>query len=715
MLKFVFLLAAVSPSNDDLAVLRERIRADLLSGRSSRGASRHIAKQRDDGSWGDINYNAVPASGHPANAHVKRAAEIAVAACGGGRGQVRDARAARAIEKAWMYWMYSDKRLATLRGNKWWHSIGNPRDLAVSFLLAEGAIDNPKLKADVAAYVMNGFHDGAYYYGRRPATGHNLVWTAANRVYADVSLTRNDPRGVQHALDAIAGVVRVYDGVFFAKRGKISYDDRDHLEGIRPDMSFHQHGPQLYNGGYGLGFVCDNAVWVRRTAGLSVGYPREKVELLIDHVLDGTAWMVRRHYIDYAATGREVSRRGALNVARRGLPRAIESYAAATDYRARELAALGAHLRGAGDPARIGSKHFYRSDYHAHNRRGYHVSVRGASQRTYVNETLNKENLQGLYLSQGGMTISLDGTEYEDIFPIWNWSHVPGVTAKNVDPVPKPKYDKYVATPETFVGGVDDGRYGVMALSMNWGGLKAHKSWFMFDDEVVMVGTIAAGTHGAGIHTTFDQAYRRSPVHRSPQRRSASPGGLDWVWHNRIGYVFPSEDDVRVLEGKRTGSWRRINGNASGKTMARDVFTIYRDHGCDPVRGGTTNYTCIILPACTTGQAAAYAGRPRVQVLANTPDLQAVRHQRLKLTGAAFYKAGRLALDDRVAVRVDRPCIVLVDLSRAAPRVTACDPTQTQKELRVMLEGTARSGALRFALPQGGERGKSVTREWSRR
>ena len=58
-------------------------------------------------------------------------------------------------------------------------------------------------------------------------------------------------------------------------------------EGIQRDFSFHQHGPQLYNGGYGLTFMIDMCNYATVLAGTRYAFAHDKLSLLADHLFEG--------------------------------------------------------------------------------------------------------------------------------------------------------------------------------------------------------------------------------------------------------------------------------------------------------------------------------------------------------------------------------------------------------------------------------------------
>ena len=71
-------------------------------------------------------------------------------------------------------------------------------------------------------------------------TGQNLVWGCGNQVIRGI--LEKDEKTVADAYTRMYQEIRV---------------EKPEGEGIMPDASFHQHGPQFYSGGYGLAFAND--------------------------------------------------------------------------------------------------------------------------------------------------------------------------------------------------------------------------------------------------------------------------------------------------------------------------------------------------------------------------------------------------------------------------------------------------------------------------
>jgi chondroitin AC lyase len=161
--------------------------------------------------------------------------------------------------------------------NWWYNDIGQQLELGPTLIMMEAHLSDALVDT------------GCTYLNDPQTTGQNLVWYATQTVQR--GCLQESLADINSGLDAIKGEVRITTE-----------------EGIQRDLSFHQHGPQLYNGGYGRGFVNDVSYWVYMARGLSFAFSADKIGILSDLILGGTQWMVRRGNLDFACQGREISR-----------------------------------------------------------------------------------------------------------------------------------------------------------------------------------------------------------------------------------------------------------------------------------------------------------------------------------------------------------------------------------------------------------------------
>jgi chondroitin AC lyase len=476
-------------------------------------------------------------------------------------------------------------------------------------------------------------------------------------------------------------------------------------EGIQYDHSFHQHGPQLYVGGYGLNFLEDGTTNARLVAGTRFAYAADKIEVLSDYLLDGARLLVRGKMLDIGAIGREISRPGGSQEAA-GLVSVLDNMDLLKPEKKAEYDALRAHIQGAGASySFLGHKHFWNSDFTVHQRAAYYASVKMVSARAYGTETINGENPKGYWLPFGANVIARRGDEYLDVFPAWDWTHVPGVTS----PEETPRFLSHVDQKNTFVGGVSDGVYGAAAMKVDVDtgtSIHAHKAWFFFDDEFVALGAGISSTRDATVSTTINQSLQKGDV--AVDGHAVLPGqhairDASLALHDGVGYVLPGKSAINVSIGARSGSWSDISSLQAKTPVTKAIFALWLSHGVHPANA---TYQYIVVPGTEATRLANYAEHIPVRILANTTDMQAVQHQRLGIWEVVFYSPGHLSLGSGLTVGVDQPSMLLLKEHGTAMELAASAP-RGPMELHVSLAHGGKSQTIAFDVRGGPSLGAS--------
>ncbi len=174
--------------------------------------------------------------------------------------------------------------------------------------------------------------------------------------------------------------------------------------------------------------------------------------------------------------------------------------------------ALQASMRGTGEPWTVlGNKQFWRSDFMVEQTKNLYFSVKMNSKRTIGIETINGENLKGYWLPFGLTYIAPTGKEYESIFPVWDWGHLPGVTSPATAFVPVNNFKQ----PNTFVGEVSDGTNGACAMKLDiessGKSIHAQKAWFFLGGSVVALGAGISSSSDSPVDTTLNQTLLNRP------------------------------------------------------------------------------------------------------------------------------------------------------------------------------------------------------------
>ncbi len=687
----------------DLLSIRRRMLEDFLPGPGQEGPSEKIVKSAKahlkslgkDGAWADINYTQQIRSAWNASTHISRIYAMAKAYRIKGGALFKDPDLKLGIQKSLEAWYTKNPQ----NENYWWNAIGIPNSLGPALLLMEQDLSKEQLARGIEI-LKRGHHKGFWdYHG--PATGQNLIWLCNIHVYRGV-LERN-PAEVERPMKRIAREI-----VLTAK------------EGIQADYSFHQHGAILYAGGYGLGFGVDCARLAYLVHGTRFALPEEKIKILSAYILDGQQWMVRGPCFDYGAIAREIARQ---EIDRKGvqLARASRYMAKLPGPRQAEFAAMTARLENGSfgvDSSLEGNRHFRRSDFMVHRRKGFYFSIKMFSKRTVGTESGNGENEKGRYLADGCTYLLKRGDEYAGIFPVWNWRRIPGITCEQspgpIQPVP---WGRGAEGLTSFVGGVSDGTYGAAAFDFKRKTISARKAWFCFDREIVCLGAGIASTGPHPVVTSVNQCLLKGVVKTSngdlaKEKAKAKSAlvlkGPLWVHHDGVGYLFPEEAKVSLQIGAKSGAWKTINFAASAENVTHDVFDLGVQHG-KASKGGAYRY--IVVPAIQPGQMDAYEKAGTVEVLENTPALQAVRHKGLKIVQAVFYRAGHLKLEEGPSIKVNQACLVMVRDTEVDRKVVVAKPDagKGSEKVRIEMDGKAKTLTLPLSTAT---LGASISRAW---
>lgn len=687
---------------DDLDTVAARIRSDLTAAASSATTTNgYLSSLGADGRWSDVNYADTSQTGWSQQTHLTRMLSMARAYANPTHSLYGSATLLAGIVKAYDSFVALDPRST----NWWYNEINTPQLLGGTMLLVQPQLTAAQITSGTAIV-------GRSYIARSTNAGTNTGTNRMDRAYATILrgvITRDSPLTAE-AFGAIGDTL-------------VTTTD----EGIQPDYSFHQHGPQLNNGSYGLTFASLSLDITSYAVGTSYALADAEAHVIVNYLLDGQQWMLRGTTFDATAQGRGITRSSSRNLGS-GIIGVIDQAKALSTYRAAELTAMrdrlnAAKTSGTAAPtgALVGHKHFWQSDFTSHQRAGFSATVKVSSTRTLEPESGNGEGLQNLHLADGVNLIQQRGNEYTDIQPIWDWRRLPGTTTEQAVYSLKPPSDWGVAGSTGFAGGVSDGRNGATVLDYSQRNVKAHKAWFFFDDVELALGAgIDAPAATGDVITTLNQTFQKGAATWATTSGSQGTltsgtqarGDVAWVLHDGVGYVFPTPQSVTLRAAVQSGSWSALNTSQSTALVTGSVFSLQVSHGT-ATSGGS--YAYVVLPGASGSSVAAYAASPAVRILANTRTLQAARHDGLALTQAAFYASGTLATGSGATLVVREPSAVMFDESAAAPRFTAANPyglatTIHADVTRTRAEGPDEFTRLTMRLSGSDQGGASVSR-----
>lgn len=254
-------------------------------------------------------------------------------------------------------------------------------------------------------------------------------------------------------------------------------------------------------------------------------------------------------------------------------------------------------------------------------------------------------------------------------------------------------------------------------------GARGTKSWFLCDDEIVVLAAGVGDPAGRPVASTFDTriAAPETPLALTGELRGGAPwegpgtAPLAWLrWADpaegtAVGYALLSGPPVTVRLDTVTRSRRAVRLTNPDTPVTKQVFTL----GVDQRAGGPpVSFAYALVPGATARRLRSYADGP-LTVLANTTRLQAVRHARLGLLAVNTFTPG---VHRTAGLAVDGPASVLVRRTPdGATALAVSDPTTRRDTVSVTLYGRrpravhADAGVRAVAVP-GGTRVEVTTR-----
>ncbi len=619
-------------------------------------------------------------------------------------------------------WMYTNRYNETKSqyGNWWDWQIGVPMALHDTCILMYEYLTPTQLASYAKASTK--------FTPAPSMTGANLMWTLRGVAVRSVFM------------EDIPSMIKCRDS------NSLIFPYVTSSDGFYTDGSFIQHGNHPYTAGYGsslLATVAPILPWLKDSAWEVTDPAQTNV---INWIFDSFAPIVYRGAAMDIVRGREISRNygdhstghgiiaNVFRIAQFAAPadsvriKSLVKYWALADTAhsfpstvALPMIGLAEQLLAdtnvvpAAEP--VYHKQFPNMDRVIHLRPGYGFVLNYCSKRIYNFESINGENLHA-WFNGYGMTFlyNSDLLHYNDYFwPTVDPMRLPGVTTDQwarPDGIYANAYSQSSLGSSNWTGGaVLDNTFGVagMELRVYGSSLTGRKSWFMFDDEVAALGAGITCSSNVVETTVENRRLSGTGTNDLVVNGTLMPATLGWstnlanvAWcflNGAGGYYFPTPTNLNAVREARTGSLFQINTNQSTNPITRNYLTLWRNHGTGPTNAA---YDYVLLPNKSVTEVSNYASAPRVQIVENSSQAQAVRETNLNILAANFWgtsaktvdyltcnnRASVIAQENayRVSVGVSDPTQtntgnMVVTLNRSAVAVLSCDTNITVSQL----------------------------------
>ncbi|MDX6283935.1 MAG: hypothetical protein QOH03_5006, partial [Kribbellaceae bacterium] len=376
---------------------------------------------------------------------------------------------------------------------------------------------------------------------------------------------------------------------------------------------------------------------------------------------------------------------------------------------------------------------FNSMDRTVHRRPGYAFALARSSERISKYEYMSGENLMPWFQGDGAYYLYLSGQDQTQAYGVDYLTTVSpyglaGVTApveqrKSIPELYGTAYydnppdftpsselqNKYVYFPvgtNQYSGGATLGAYGAAgwvqssdqayadrtqlpADFVTYRNAESTKSWFLLDNEIVVLAAGVGDAAGRAVTTSLDariaaptDAVQVTGVLRNG-RPWSGPGQADLTWlryangGSSLGYYFLQPTPVAVGLEQVTRSRRVIRTANPDTQVTKQVFTLTHETR----RRASLAYA--LIPHATEATLRSYRGR--LHLLSNTPRLQAIHHPGLNLTAANTFTPGRHRF---LNYTIDGPASFLTQHRAGTTTIAISDPTTTRPTITVTVLGS---------------------------
>lgn len=663
--------------------------------RSSVEIQGYLDSMQLDGTFPDLIYNRTSSNSFK---HSQRLRRMAVAYYDSTRVHYQDSTTLDKILLGINYWVQPREEAdgsikPGFQTDNWFYrAITFPREFYEVAVILDYQRDLPdSLKSYSKDYLLYSWQEGQL-----------PNWTGANLMDAmpgtlGGALLAEDSLLLQQIMAKIEEALRPEFSDTLGLRDVLGTDDRVNHDGIQIDYSYSMHSNivrLLQTGSYGLSFMTKfSPVIVPLRKPTAFQMSDSAFRMIEGMLLDHAQWISWGSVMDYAALGRSNSGSGAYDnafkfrapVKRIGSisPNRGSEY---TDWLNRIENNLG------GGP--VGNRHFWRNEFTVQRTEDWYFSLKMSSFRTGGNQSLYEEGFRNFHTGHGVYYIMQTGDEYRDIFPVWDWHKLPGLTAnlhgddfEDFPEVTGSWQNNYGGT--FFSGAASDSTMALSAMMFDRDSMSYNKSWFTTPEGVLAMGSAITCEGDSTVFTTLEQSNLTGPVTQIGENR---------VIHNNVLYEnLDLTHELSLSTKMRTGSYYLIDTIASKDPITLPLFTLGIDHGEKPIDDA---YTYGIVPNPSDSLSSVGSQFP-IEALVRTPSIHAAKLRSTGEIGVTFFEAGTLEGQGLPILSSDAPVILMMDTTGGDLTLHYSDPLFQQSNAKIKLAGHYQGMDSQYDFEQG--------------
>ena len=338
-----------------------------------------------------------------------------------------------------------------------------------------------------------------------------------------------------------------------------------------------------------------------------------------------------------------------------------------------------------------------------HRRADWLLTVKGHNRYIVSHEAYPGANVFGRYSSYGQLEVTFpqtkgnNGDSFKD--EGWDWNNLPGTTTLHV-PIDKLRaniinaddfsgIEEMLLTDEIFAGGTNlNNQQGMFAMKLHghhkydMGSFRAIKSYFMFDDMVVCLGSnITNDIKKYSTQTTLFQnalSNKNAEFDFNEEKNTAFPFNQKWdkttslnVMDNRgIGYYIPSQANIEFSKIEQFSRDQKDKIDTKG-----DVAKLIFNHGKAPI---DASYQYAMLIKTNAEQLKGFSSLmtsnlPVYRVLQQDSLVHSVWYQPKNITALAIFKPNQ-NLKDSLLTATDKACLVMYEKQKNSINFSITDP-----------------------------------------
>jgi chondroitin AC lyase len=211
--------------------------------------------------------------------------------------------------------------------------------------------------------------------------------------------------------------------------------------------------------------------------------------------------------------------------------------------------------------------------------------------------------------------------------------------------------------------GASNGKSGCFTYDYNKDGVKAHRSWFCFGHEIVVMVAALNNQTTHNVYHSINQSFLKGDVYADSKLMSTetlSKNGVRSVWHDSIAYLFqPSDYNIQLSRKNQSGSWHDISTAQSNDSISKPVFSLGIDLGKNNEKG---SFAYTIVPNCGIKDVQKLVASKTISILQNTAEQQIVWNTESNCLQAAVYSPSVVSLPwQKMSLELTKPGVLVIE------------------------------------------------------